>query len=193
MPTTTAGFRITTGPGPVPSLDGANVVVGRVTAGLDVVASVARTPTFAPLPSARSWNSLAAALGDGRAAKARAGAHAWLQTQSSALTRCHPRRRAARGASRGRRWSSRHAAWCSRERTRVKDATPACRALAHRVIGASSAAKRRSRIAGGQIFRFLPHLQLPPPPVSYSGTRTLAPAQAAPESAGKQVRARAKG
>jgi cyclophilin family peptidyl-prolyl cis-trans isomerase len=60
----------------VPSLDGANVVIGRVTAGLDVVAAVARTPTFAPLPSARTWNSLAAALGDGRAAKARASTRA---------------------------------------------------------------------------------------------------------------------
>ena len=108
------GFRITTGPGPVPSLDGANVVIGRVTAGLDVVAAVARTPTFAPLPSARSWNSLAAALGDGRAAKARAGRMRGCGRSASALTRCQQRRRAARGASRGRR-SSPRAACCSRE------------------------------------------------------------------------------
>ena len=70
----------------MPSLDGGNVVVGRVTSGLDVVAAVARTPTFAPLPSARSWNALAGALGDGRAAKARG---AWSKPrQAVVITAC---------------------------------------------------------------------------------------------------------
>ena len=41
--------------------------------GLDVVARVARVPTYAPLESARTWNGLAQALGDDRARRARPG------------------------------------------------------------------------------------------------------------------------
>jgi len=64
-------FRITTGPGPVPRLDGQSIVIGRVTAGLQVVGAISRVPTFAPLSSARAWNAVAAAVGDKRAATAR--------------------------------------------------------------------------------------------------------------------------
>jgi len=64
-------FLITTGPAPVPSLDGQNVVFGRVLKGLDVVNSVARTPTFAPSSNSVAWNQLAEWVGDDRAAKAR--------------------------------------------------------------------------------------------------------------------------
>ena len=79
-------FRITTGPGPVPSLDGQNIVLGRVVSGMDVVAALARVPTYAPLPSARTWNTLAGKLGDDRAAKARA---AWSKPrQAVVITAC---------------------------------------------------------------------------------------------------------
>lgn len=64
-------FLITTGPGPVPSLDGRNVVFGRVVTGLDVVTKVAQTPTFAPSSNSIAWNQIAEWLGDDRAAKAR--------------------------------------------------------------------------------------------------------------------------
>jgi peptidyl-prolyl cis-trans isomerase B (cyclophilin B) len=70
------GFRITTGPGPVPALDGQNIVIGRVTSGMEVVAALARVQTYAPLSTARQWNALAGALGDNRAAKAR---FAWVR------------------------------------------------------------------------------------------------------------------
>ena len=81
-----AAFRITTGPGPVPSLDGQNIVIGRVLSGLPVVTAVSRTPTYAPLSSARTWNALAGALGDGRAATARA---AWSKPrQAVVITAC---------------------------------------------------------------------------------------------------------
>ena len=64
------GFNITTGPGPVPSLDGGNVVFGRVVAGLEVVAAVAALPALGPTPG--PFNALATALGDERGARARA-------------------------------------------------------------------------------------------------------------------------
>jgi hypothetical protein len=57
----------------VPALDGQNIVIGRVSAGMDVIAALARVPTYAPLPSARTWNNIAGSLGDGRAAKVRRG------------------------------------------------------------------------------------------------------------------------
>ncbi len=65
-----AGFNITTGPGPVPALDGGNVVFGRVAAGLEVVNGIAALPALGPTPG--PFNALASAIGDDRAAKARA-------------------------------------------------------------------------------------------------------------------------
>ena len=67
----TVEFTIHTGPGPTPSMDGENVVFGRVESGFDVVQAVARVPTYAPLESSRTWNGLAQALGDDRAKRAR--------------------------------------------------------------------------------------------------------------------------
>ena len=64
-----AGFNITTGPGPVPSLDGGNVVFGRVVHGLDVVSAVAGMQALGPTPG--PFNALATALGDERGAQAR--------------------------------------------------------------------------------------------------------------------------
>uniref|UniRef100_A0A061S1R7 Peptidyl-prolyl cis-trans isomerase B (Cyclophilin B) n=1 Tax=Tetraselmis sp. GSL018 TaxID=582737 RepID=A0A061S1R7_9CHLO len=65
-------FLITTGPGPAPALDGGNVVFGRVLEGLGTVARVADVPTFSPQSRMRLLNSLAAAIGDDRAARAKA-------------------------------------------------------------------------------------------------------------------------
>jgi peptidyl-prolyl cis-trans isomerase B (cyclophilin B) len=65
-----AGFTITTGPGPVPALDGGNIVFGRVSEGLDVVASVSKLPALGPTPG--PFNALADLLGDERGARARA-------------------------------------------------------------------------------------------------------------------------
>lgn len=64
-------FLITTGPAPVPSLDGANVVFGRVLRGLETVNAVARTPTFKPSGNSVAWNQVAEWVGDERAGKAR--------------------------------------------------------------------------------------------------------------------------
>jgi len=69
-------FLITTGPAPVPSLDGRNIVFGRVTRGLDVVARLSATKTFKPSDTARAYNGLAKLVGDSRALKARA---AWTK------------------------------------------------------------------------------------------------------------------
>ncbi|KAL4458988.1 hypothetical protein ABPG75_013853 [Micractinium tetrahymenae] len=63
---------ITTGPGPVPSLDGENIVVGQVSEGLDVVAAITQVPTFTPNDNARALNDFANFIGDERAAKTRA-------------------------------------------------------------------------------------------------------------------------
>ena len=73
-------FRITTGPGPAPVLDGTDIVLGRVLEGMDFVAALARQSTFAPREGSvtRTYNSLAGALGDGRAATARAS---WSKPQ----------------------------------------------------------------------------------------------------------------
>lgn len=65
-------FLITTGPAPVPSLDGANLVFGRVLEGMDVVTAIAAVPTFKPSSNARAWNQVAEWLHDDRAEKARA-------------------------------------------------------------------------------------------------------------------------
>lgn len=66
-------FLITTGPGPVPRLDGANIVFGRVVEGMAVVGQVASVPVFGPSPVGNSlaFNSLASAIGDDRAATVR--------------------------------------------------------------------------------------------------------------------------
>jgi peptidyl-prolyl cis-trans isomerase B (cyclophilin B) len=73
-------FRITTGPGPVPLLDGLDIVLGRVLEGTDVIVALSRQSTFAPREGSvtRTYNSLAGALGDGRAATARAS---WVKPQ----------------------------------------------------------------------------------------------------------------
>ncbi|KAL4431600.1 hypothetical protein ABPG77_001442 [Micractinium sp. CCAP 211/92] len=63
---------ITTGPGPVPSLDGENIVVGQVSEGLEVVAAITKVPTFTPNDNARAFNDFAQFIGDERAAKTRA-------------------------------------------------------------------------------------------------------------------------
>lgn len=65
-------FLITTGPGPVPVLDGENVVFGRVLEGLDTIGAISTVPTFSPGAKARQMNAVASFLGDDRAAKARA-------------------------------------------------------------------------------------------------------------------------
>ncbi|MDB9925040.1 peptidylprolyl isomerase [bacterium] len=64
-------FLITTGPAPVPSLDGQNVVFGKVLSGLEVVSAIGATPTFKPSSNSIAWNQVAEWVGDERAAKAR--------------------------------------------------------------------------------------------------------------------------
>ncbi len=59
------------GPGPVPSLDGENIVMGRVLEGLGTVAQVAAVPTFTPSERLQALNRVASLIGDDRAAKAR--------------------------------------------------------------------------------------------------------------------------
>jgi peptidyl-prolyl cis-trans isomerase B (cyclophilin B) len=93
-------FRITTGPGPAPLLDGTDIVVGRVLGGggggggqllvgevgstalegMDVIVALSRQSTFAPREGSvtMAYNRLAGALGDGRAATARAS---WVKPQ----------------------------------------------------------------------------------------------------------------
>jgi len=63
-----AQFLITTGPGPVPRLDGRNIVFGRVVGdGMAVVRSVTGVPTLKPPPG--PWAELARAVGDERAVR----------------------------------------------------------------------------------------------------------------------------
>lgn len=64
-----AQFLITTGPGPVPRLDGRNIVFGRVLGpdGMAVVRAVTAVPTLQPPPG--PWATLARAVGDERAAR----------------------------------------------------------------------------------------------------------------------------
>jgi peptidyl-prolyl cis-trans isomerase B (cyclophilin B) len=59
-------FLITTGPGPVPSLDGRNIVFGKVVQGLETVAALSGVPTFSPNASARQMNQFAMFVGDER-------------------------------------------------------------------------------------------------------------------------------
>jgi peptidyl-prolyl cis-trans isomerase B (cyclophilin B) len=65
-------FLITTGPAPVPSLDGEAIVFGRVEQGLATITTVANVPTFRPPQRVAVMNDLASAFGDGRAQSARA-------------------------------------------------------------------------------------------------------------------------
>jgi len=64
-------FLITTGPGPVPRLDGANVVFGRVLEGMGVVGTIAKVPTFKPSQRSEQLNMFASSIGDERAAGVR--------------------------------------------------------------------------------------------------------------------------
>eukprot|EP00889_Picochlorum_renovo_P000534 jgi/Picre1/27564/NNA_000531.t1 len=56
-------FLITTGPGPVPSLDDENIVFGRVSEGFDVVGRIAELPTFKQNESLRVFTDLAKVIG----------------------------------------------------------------------------------------------------------------------------------
>lgn len=69
----TTGFRITTGPGPAPQLDGSGIVIGRVQEGWDTLDAIAHAPTYAPPPNSPllAYNQLAGAFGDARSATAR--------------------------------------------------------------------------------------------------------------------------
>lgn len=62
-------FLITTGPGPVPSLDDENIVFGRVSEGFDVVGRIAEAPTFKQNESLRVFSDLAKVIGDDRVTK----------------------------------------------------------------------------------------------------------------------------
>ena len=64
-------FAITTGPGPVPRMDGENIVFGRVEDGMDVIYAMEEVPAFRPNDSVLAFNRLASQLGDERAAKSR--------------------------------------------------------------------------------------------------------------------------
>lgn len=56
----------------MPSLDGDNIVFGRVLEGLGTVSEVTQVPTFSPSGQLRAYNRMASAIGDDRAARARA-------------------------------------------------------------------------------------------------------------------------
>ena len=60
------------GPGPVPSLDGQNVVFGTVLEGYNTVTAIASQPTFKPNERIQAVNQLASFIGDERAARVRA-------------------------------------------------------------------------------------------------------------------------
>jgi len=60
-------FFMTTGPGPAPRLNDANVAFGRVESGYDVLAAIAKTRTFEPDARGRQLNRFAAFIGDDRA------------------------------------------------------------------------------------------------------------------------------
>ena len=60
---------ITTGPAPVPSLDGKNIIFGRVDReSLGVISKIASTPVFSPSSQVKAWNFVASRVGDERAA-----------------------------------------------------------------------------------------------------------------------------
>jgi peptidyl-prolyl cis-trans isomerase B (cyclophilin B) len=65
-------FLITTGPGPVPSLDGENIVFGRVLDGIDVVGTIAQVPTLKQNEGLKVFSQLADVIGDERMASKRA-------------------------------------------------------------------------------------------------------------------------
>ncbi|CAL5226930.1 g9808 [Coccomyxa viridis] len=65
-------FLITTGPGPVPSLDGQNIVIGTVLEGYQTLARIATQQTFKPNQRIQQVNKLASLIGDDRAARTRA-------------------------------------------------------------------------------------------------------------------------
>lgn len=84
------------GPGPVPALDGENIVMGCVLEGLATVAQVANVPTFQPSDRTQALNQIASLIGDSRAAKARhallpLSAASQLRYYSSLLLRCWER------------------------------------------------------------------------------------------------------
>lgn len=60
------------GPGPVPSLDGQNVVFGTVLEGYGTLAAIASQPTFKPNERIQQFNQFASLIGDERAARVRA-------------------------------------------------------------------------------------------------------------------------
>eukprot|EP00891_Asterochloris_glomerata_P008074 jgi/Astpho2/8074/Aster-03021 len=68
-------FQITTGPGPATSLDGENIVFGRVLEGLDTISEILQVKRFGPASSndrVAAFNALAGLLRDKRAAQAKA-------------------------------------------------------------------------------------------------------------------------
>ena len=65
-------FLITTGPGPVPSLDGENIVFGRVLDGIDVVGKISQVPTLRQNEGLKVFSQLADVIGDERMASKRA-------------------------------------------------------------------------------------------------------------------------
>ncbi|GAX76827.1 hypothetical protein CEUSTIGMA_g4273.t1 [Chlamydomonas eustigma] len=64
-------FLITTGPGPVPRLDGQNIPFGKVLEGMGVISAITKVPTFRANERTSSLNLLAGKLGDDRAAGVR--------------------------------------------------------------------------------------------------------------------------
>ena len=64
-------FLITTGPGPAPRLDNANVVFGRVVDGLETLRQLAEVKTYKPSTRIQAFNTFARAIGDERASEVR--------------------------------------------------------------------------------------------------------------------------
>ena len=63
---------VTTGPTPVPSLDGKNIIFGQVDReSLDVISKIANTPVFSPSSQVKAWNFIANSVGDERAARSK--------------------------------------------------------------------------------------------------------------------------
>jgi peptidyl-prolyl cis-trans isomerase B (cyclophilin B) len=59
-------FGFITGPGPVPSLDGQNVVFGTVLEGFETISAVVSQPTFKPNEKIQAFNQFASFIGDER-------------------------------------------------------------------------------------------------------------------------------